>query len=235
MQRYSRIASYNLSIATNPRKNITMQQNCVLLQLQARTAIQEQLLTFWAVAKAWDRLAATSNTWQSKALSSSSLRLQASRPQSPMLGTANLETCQHLPDAAPFTSERSCGLHMVVEAVLQQSPVIFRFICSERSAPLLLCVVTLQVWPAGHTLKSSFLLQNSFVTTEGPALHEWALPEKVQEQPSMYAAPPSSWVHKSTSIRGLIREQDFLHRYMNTPVLTHLDMTILQIYFVIWG
>jgi hypothetical protein len=52
MQRYSRIASYNLSIATNPRKNITMQQNCVLLQLQARTAIQEQLLTFWAVAKA---------------------------------------------------------------------------------------------------------------------------------------------------------------------------------------
>ena len=139
MQRYSRIASYNLSIATNPRKNITMQQNCVLLQLQARTAIQEQLLTFWAVAKAWDRLAATSNTWQSKALSSSSLRLQASRPQSPMLGTANLETCQHLPDAAPFTSEPSCGLYMVVEAVLQQPPGIFRFICSERSAPLLLC------------------------------------------------------------------------------------------------
>jgi len=56
-----------------------------------------------------------------------------------VLGTANLETCQHLPDAAPFTSEPSCGLYMVVEAVLQQPPGIFRFICSERSAPLLLC------------------------------------------------------------------------------------------------
>jgi hypothetical protein len=52
MQHYSRIASDNLSIATNPRKIITKQQNRVLLQLQASTAIQEQLLTFWAVAKA---------------------------------------------------------------------------------------------------------------------------------------------------------------------------------------
>jgi len=101
MQRYSRIASYNLSIATNPRKYITNQQNCVLLRLQYRSncshfgPLQKHDIEELQPAILHDNRKYWARHHLFATVPSAYQHLVPSHQE--VLGMANLETCQHHP------------------------------------------------------------------------------------------------------------------------------------------